>query len=59
MISQWVDDDGFVVWSHDYASLDTGRGALLVCRLSTARCEVAFREPAGTRYQIAPEAVLA
>ena len=59
VISQWVDDDGFVIWSNDYAELETGRGGLLLCRLSTARCEVAVRAPAGTRYQVAPEAVLA
>ena len=59
VVSQWVDDDGFVVWAHDYASVDTHQGDLLVCRLSTARCELAVPPPAGQRHQIAPEAVIA
>jgi hypothetical protein len=59
IVSQWVDDDGFVVWAHDYGSADTGQGDLLVCRLSTARCDLAVSPPAGTRHQIAPEAVIA
>jgi hypothetical protein len=59
VVSQWVDDDGFAVWAHDYASVDTGQGDLLVCRLSTARCEVAVPPPSGTRHQLAPEAVIA
>jgi hypothetical protein len=59
VVSQWVDNDGFVVWAHDYASVDTHQGDLLVCRLSTARCELAVPPPAGQRHQIAPEAVIA
>ncbi len=59
VVSQWVDDDGFVVWAHDYASVDTHQGDLLVCRLSTARCELAVPPPAGQRHQIAPEAAIA
>jgi hypothetical protein len=59
IVSQWVDDDSFVVWAHDYASVDTHQGDLLVCRLSTARCELAVPPPGGRRHQIAPEAVIA
>jgi hypothetical protein len=59
VISQWVDDDSFVVWAHDYASVDTHQGDLLVCRLSTARCELAVPPPTGQRHQIAPEAAIA
>jgi hypothetical protein len=59
VVSQWVDDDGFAVWAHDYGSVDTRQGDLLVCRLSTARCELAVAPPAGRRHQIAPEAVIA
>jgi hypothetical protein len=59
VVSQWVDDDGFAVWAHDYGSVDTHQGVLLVCRLSTARCELAVPPPSGRRHQIAPEAVIA
>jgi hypothetical protein len=59
VVSQWVDDDGFVVWAHDYASQDTHQGDLLVCRLSTARCELAVPPPPGRRHQLAPEAHIA
>ena len=59
VISQWVDDDGFVVWAHDYASVDSHQGDLLVCRLSTARCELAVPPPRGGRHQLAPEAHIA
>lgn len=59
VVSQWVDDDGFAVWAHDYGSVDTRQGDLLVCRLSTARCELAVPPPSGRRHQIAPEAVIA
>jgi hypothetical protein len=59
VVSQWVDDDGFAVWAHDYASVDTEQGDLLVCRLSTERCHLAVSPPAGHRHQLAPEAVTA
>ena len=58
IISQWVDDDRFVAWAHDYASADTRQGDLLICRLSTARCELAVPPPDGRRHQIAPESTL-
>jgi hypothetical protein len=58
VVSQWVDDDGFVVWAHDYASGDTRLGDLLVCRLSTARCVLAVPVPPGSGH-LAPEAHIA